>query len=1358
MRREEYQRAQVVFEALVELAPAARAAQLELACAGDAALRSLVASLLAADERSNEFDTDVARGMPRLLVRELSQTSAPERLGSFRVIRELGRGGMGVVYEAEQELPRRRVALKTLPPWRDDVDAVALFRSEIQTMAQVLHPGIPQVYEVFEAGGLPVLAMELVDGRTIDLVAPELVIRERVRLLELVAAAVEAAHAAGVVHRDLKPANVLVGASGPKVLDFGIAALAVGEAQAAGTRAFAAPEQRERGRADVRSDVYGLGALAAAVLGEPLSRPLAAIVKQATARAPADRYASAQAFADDLRRYREARPVRALAGDARHWIGAHARRLAPAIGVAVVGMALSWLLLQGVDTWLQARAAAQRQAHASGRLLELQVEATGGQVDAGARERAFDAFVRDPAHDGTRALARAWLWRATTLTGEARRRALATAWAHADAPEEATEALAALAPIVAEERRWSTLAALLDRLPPTRAQPERLVLALARWDLTGAQQLLDRDRAPLLAALAGARPVPAGDLGLVLPGGDLMVTRGDRALRVDRAGRTIREWPTMGAELVRDRASLWSSIHPPGETRAITRLDPERDDPPVIVERFDAAIGEMVLADLDGDGVDERYTGLGPYLDSLQVAEPPEAASRPLHASTDALRADIQALAVADMDGDGASDLIVGSYGWHAYDLRVLAGAPDAPRLLGRLRVGPRLLAVLPDPAGAPTVVALGRGHGTPPLEPGADLLVRARLEGSGLVVIDERQGPTRFEAVAVGDLDGDGLPDLVAGSTIGLHLYRQRSDGALLELMIPGMKLVALVELDDDPAAELWVSEREAQGDGTGWLLGVAGGPLPARPLPALVGPTAVPPGVEGFARRSWERAEALVSLGLAADAAETLGLLGDRAGASGAAALARATELTAQSDREAAAELARRLAARPELGPDQRALALEALQAIHAFAALGPHRDALAPAWRATLDRVASRWQALGPDGAVDRALRIVAPDAVTLGGRTPGIELAALAGRGVLLALPLRWDGDVLDLELTLDLHELDWSGTLELQLEAGPWRASLQLQRSGGGPAERHHLTSTCRFGQVASMHDSRFQSGPHVVRMSWLARRGELRCTVDGQAITVAAAATPSSALSLQLVAPASTLGERPLLRARVTQLALGGAGPLAAETDDDRGLSLGDPRALRERLSSGTGWQRALAAAALGEHARIELAGLGDDELAGLLRLDAERWTGPVAAHLGVAEFTRLWSLAWSLGIRYRTAAAQAAALHPALAELPLDDAVAARLALFRAEALLERGRRAEADQLLAVMRERPASAALAWLLSARERRRAGDPAGARQAVAEAIRCSPFPELTIDQVGDDPELGDSLPEGVTAAPALRVAP
>lgn len=270
-----------------------------------------------------------------------------DRLGDFVVRQRIGEGGMGTVWEAEQRHPRRRVALKTIPPDRVSERARQRFRFEAQAMGALLHPGIPQIYAAGDDGGRLYLAMERVHGITLDTWA----LREKPtprRLCELlirICEAVQHAHLRGIVHRDLKPSNILVTDAGePKVLDFGIAQAlgSTSKTRISGTPAYMSPEQLTGAPLDVRTDVWSLGALAYELFSgrlavdvtgmdsrqvlwavtsnpiEPLGRidrrlagDIEAIVARALERDVDTRYASAQALADDLRRHLRHLPVRA---------------------------------------------------------------------------------------------------------------------------------------------------------------------------------------------------------------------------------------------------------------------------------------------------------------------------------------------------------------------------------------------------------------------------------------------------------------------------------------------------------------------------------------------------------------------------------------------------------------------------------------------------------------------------------------------------------------------------------------------------------------------------------------------------------------------------------------------------------------------------------------------------------------------------------------------------------------------------------------------------------------------------------------------------------------------------------------
>jgi serine/threonine-protein kinase len=229
----------------------------------------------------------------------------------YRIEREIARGGMGVVYEANDVDLQRRVAIKVLASELASDDAVERMRAEVRIMARLEHPGIVPLYD---AGLLPDsrlwYAMKLVRGRRLDELrtAPPELLRIFLRICE----AVSFAHANGVVHCDLKPENVMLGDFGEVlVMDWGVARAAGASEVIAGTRGFMAPEQERGTSIDASTDVFALGAMLRTMLPAKLPRPLAAICAKATAAAQRDRYPSVRDLADDVSRWLDGQPVAA---------------------------------------------------------------------------------------------------------------------------------------------------------------------------------------------------------------------------------------------------------------------------------------------------------------------------------------------------------------------------------------------------------------------------------------------------------------------------------------------------------------------------------------------------------------------------------------------------------------------------------------------------------------------------------------------------------------------------------------------------------------------------------------------------------------------------------------------------------------------------------------------------------------------------------------------------------------------------------------------------------------------------------------------------------------------------------------
>lgn len=315
----------------------------------------------------------------------------PERLGEYRPVRELGRGGMGIVYEALQESLDRRVAVKVLPgSVLHDERIRRRFLREARAVARLRHPHIIPIHAVGEQDGVLYYAMDLIDGCGLD----QLVTRDSVpvtgqararwvaRLGVQAADALGYAHAQGFLHRDIKPANFLLDSDGHLWLaDFGLAKSAgegslTADGDWLGTLRYTAPECL-RGEGGVRSDLYSLGlTLYELLVGQPaypatdraqllrniaesvpepprqfdptIPPDLEAVILKASAREPADRYATASEMATDLQRFLDDQPVRVRrAGPverAVRWFRRNSRVAVLVVTTAVLTLAVAFAL------------------------------------------------------------------------------------------------------------------------------------------------------------------------------------------------------------------------------------------------------------------------------------------------------------------------------------------------------------------------------------------------------------------------------------------------------------------------------------------------------------------------------------------------------------------------------------------------------------------------------------------------------------------------------------------------------------------------------------------------------------------------------------------------------------------------------------------------------------------------------------------------------------------------------------------------------------------------------------------------------------------------------------------------------
>lgn len=414
MTREEWAQIEALFDEARQRTGPERTAWLD-ASGANPDTRRLIEEMLEsydADPGFLEDDRDPAGSVATMVADAL----VGQRLGAYRIVRPVGRGGMGMVYEAVRDDDEfaRRVAIKVLPRW-GTAGLAARFRLERRLLASLDHPGIARL---IDSGTGPdhslYFVMEFVDGEPIDQWSRGrgLDVDERVALLARVADAVADAHRHLVVHRDLKPANILVQADGqPKLLDFGIATLVSEEgAESAGltrtaerrfTPEFASPEQIRGEPVTTATDVYGLGALlylllagrrphdlrsvspleamrlvcdvdppppsaVAAAADQPRIRgALDAVVGKALRKTPRDRYTTVAELAADLRAWQAGLPVTAAPDSLTQQVRRFVRR--HTVGVAAsAAVAVALVVGGGVAIW-QARVADGERARADAR-------------------------------------------------------------------------------------------------------------------------------------------------------------------------------------------------------------------------------------------------------------------------------------------------------------------------------------------------------------------------------------------------------------------------------------------------------------------------------------------------------------------------------------------------------------------------------------------------------------------------------------------------------------------------------------------------------------------------------------------------------------------------------------------------------------------------------------------------------------------------------------------------------------------------------------------------------------------------------------------------------------------------------
>ena len=468
MTPEQKERIRKLFKAACEKDPQQRAEFLRRACGDDELVRREVESLLANDDEADTFLQTPALGKtfaeahPESLVAKAASTVAdrntanvganglasesyPERIGQYRILGILGEGGMGVVYRAEQENPRRLVALKVIKPGVESEATLKRFEHEGQVLGWLQHPGIAKVFEAGRAdtgqGPQPFFAMELVHGQPITeyAQAQRLGIRQRLELIAKVCDAAHYAHQKGVIHRDLKSGNILVDESGePRILDFGVAratdadirttTLQTAVGQLVGTIAYMSPEQiaGDPRELDTRSDVYSLGVVAYELLtgrlpvevsGKTIPQAARAIseeeptqlrsinrvfrgdvdtiISKALEKDKNRRYQSASDFAADIRRYLSDQPIAARPMTTMYQLRKFTRRNKAFVASVAVAFVLLSAALLSVTLERNRAVRAERHAGQQQKLAEVQRAEAETQSAEAQRQAAIAQAVND---------------------------------------------------------------------------------------------------------------------------------------------------------------------------------------------------------------------------------------------------------------------------------------------------------------------------------------------------------------------------------------------------------------------------------------------------------------------------------------------------------------------------------------------------------------------------------------------------------------------------------------------------------------------------------------------------------------------------------------------------------------------------------------------------------------------------------------------------------------------------------------------------------------------------------------------------------------------------------------------------
>lgn len=1212
-----------------------------------------------------------------------------QRLGRYTLLEELGRGGMGVVYRAWDPTQQVAVALKTAAPHARDMRRL---QREARAVSRLDHPAIVRPLEIGEAGGAFYYTMELVEGPTLRALLREggpPQPAQATRWALALADGLRHAHEQGIIHRDIKPENILMaGGQTPRLADFGLARRMDRESLALtrtgdllGTPLYMAPEQIEGAAVDARADVYGLGAVLYEMLaGQPphspdhparllhsiltqtppppsthqpgISAELDAICLLALARDPDDRYPDMAAFAADLARCLDGEALPSKTWSRRRRWGRPLRR-ATAAAIALLALLGTGAAVLWQQEHARERLAAERLAD-----VEAQIEALLAEDQDAQAEQAFAAFAASEAAQGTDALSRGWLRHAARLEARGGDALTALARAYDSAPDDGatTAALLATADALRSRGRWRDLAAVAALLD------ERVPDAVA---------------APAAAALLAEGKVLRRDLSQ--PTGDLapLLRALQQAHRTDHRTGLVSTFPSTGGQPPRvfvhpdgEPAQLYGadtldltplSTHPEIRQARIVPLDDRRfllsraghssavytlgPDGPVRDAEVPYSVHAVTRTDTNGDGATEPV--LVTRDADVCALDQETLLCRSLHPPTQQTDSQVSGVTAADLDRDGEDELVLATGPWRAFEARLLGRSPEGPhpyRLLGREKLGHTRHAVTLHGDASDTVVlskarVWGSRHVFPDEQPfGAPQgLYTVGWDGAAMSVEPMLLSDLNCTEMWPGDIDGDGLDDLIAECDDVAVFSRQLPDGRLAHAVVPAVIPLGVADIDGDGDAEVFVYLPD-QGDVL-WILGAGSQTLPHAPQRSSFQATDLP---------ALERPTDLARLGLVAQAVERLQALAFVDPALRGPALLQAGRLLADGQQPAAAEemflqAAGALGTRPEAAEAVRGAidsAIAELRLQDARAHLGRYPGAPSP-------EIADRLAALSGDAApwtvrfddpLPPEVQLGDPLATrrdTSGGG--GLRLSTAADT-LLLALPVDVVGEVVRIEAALTVERLEWAAGLSINLETLDGAPVLGTRLDARGGSQLVFASVRCPSHSIFNrVLDSSIRSrAAEKVRLTMrtLAREEQSRCEITGlpdgplaQDSERVSAAPPPGRYRLtirshtmgapaQIIAQLHHISGEGLVRAAPEEGdALARARRVLAENRPEEALALLDLVPAGDRDAW---WRRhqlaALDDAGRSEDARAALAALDAElpqpELIALLRTRPERW-GP---------------------------------------------------------------------------------------------------------------------------------------------------